>query len=209
MSENKEQPKNEKIHKEDRPSVLVIDDDYDFFEMLNAILKNKFDFDYAPDGFTAFKVLAKNRYDCIVSDINMPFINGLTLLKELKHKRIVTPVILISGNISDEVNIEALRPGAYNIVEKPFDETELEAKVLAAIKLAQTNDIETCDEHEKAYIYNALKTYYYDVDRILAKIAKYGVPMSFISQELVKKEETGKCLLDDLNNLKYYHHSAS
>jgi DNA-binding NtrC family response regulator len=185
-------------------SVLIVDDDYDFFEMLDQSIGDELSLDYAPDGFSAFKMVSKKTYDCIVSDINMPFMNGVTLLGEFQKKRLNIPVVLISGNINETVSKEALRAGAYNLLEKPFPIDELTLKIQNAIELHKKEQPSEADDQEKAYIYNTLKTYYYDIDQIMNKINKYQIPLSFIKDELEKKESTGKCHLDDPNNLKYY-----
>ena len=113
----KDDPENDKRSMKassSRLRVLVIDDDYTFFEMLNQSLADQLNLDYAPDGFSACKMVAKKHYDCVVSDINMPFMNGVTLLGELQKKRLNSPVVLISGNVNESVSKEALRAGAYN-----------------------------------------------------------------------------------------------
>lgn len=184
--------------------VLVIDDDYMFFEMLNEALSHQIDLDYAPDGFSAFKMVEKRKYDCVVSDINMPFMSGVELLGEFQKKRLNAPVVLISGNINQAIIKDALRAGAYNLLEKPFQMEELIKKIDMAIHLYKKEEVEEAPEQEKAYIYNSLKAHYYDVEKIISKINRYQIPLSFIRDELDKKSASGKCMLDDINNLKYY-----
>lgn len=190
---------------ENELNVLVIDDDYEFFGMLSQTLGDDLTLDYAPDGFSAFKMVDKKKYDCIVSDINMPFMNGMTLLAEFQKNRLNSPVVLISGNVNESISKEALRAGAYNILEKPFPIEELKDKIVRAIELHKQEEVEEATDQEKAYIYNSLKTHYYDIDKIMNKINRYKVPLSFIKEELEKKAASGKCMLDDLNNLKYYN----
>ena len=153
-------------------SILIVDDDYNFFEMLNQSIGDELHLDYAPDGFTAFKMVSKKSYDCIVSDINMPFMNGVTLLGEFQKKRLNIPVVLISGNINESVSKQALRAGAYNLLEKPFPIDELMEKIQSAIVLHREEQPNEASDQDKAYIYNSLKTFYYDIDQIISKINK-------------------------------------
>lgn len=184
--------------------VLLIDDDYEFFEILRRMAKNSgLSLEYAPDGFTAFKIAKQQSFDIIVSDINMPFMNGLALVGEFNKKNLDIPILLISSTINDEVSKEAFRVGAYNVLQKPFQVKDLEEKLNLALNVHRSQNIDELDHQEKAYIYNSLKSIYYDADKILGKIKKYNVPISVVTQEIDKKINTGKCLLDDISNLKY------
>ena len=112
-------------------NILLVDDNYEFYEMLGHSIddNSELSIDYAPDGFSAFKMVSKKSYDCVVSDINMPFMDGVTLLGEFQKNRLNSPVVLISANVNDSISKEALRAGAYNVLEKPFPINELIEKV--------------------------------------------------------------------------------
>lgn len=188
---------------DNRLEILLVDDDYNFYNLLSESIADNIDLDYSPDGFTAFKKLSKKSYDCIVCDVKMPLMDGVTLLEELHKKRYNIPVVLISGDMNAEISKEALRAGAYNVLEKPFPMNELEIKIQTAIDLHAEEDIAEVDEQEKAHIYNTLKSFYYDIEKVMGAVNKYQIPLSFVKTELEKKAAHGKCLLDDLSSLKY------
>ncbi len=184
-----------------RPYFLLVDDDYDFAQFIERVLAKSYLLDYAPDGYTAFQMLFQNDYQLVLCDINMPYIGGLTLLEEMHSRNIKIPLIFISGYIDEETTREALRKGAYNVVEKPFQMDELVQKIEMAIQLDSNNQIESVEDQERAHVYNRLKTYYYDIQNLLYFIKFHNISLSEVMKELDIKERTGKCIFDDVRNL--------
>ena len=75
--------------------------------------------------------------DCIVSDIRMPGMSGLDLLQRLKARHSITPLILITGLGDIEMAVAAIKNGAFDFIEKPFDEGRLLVSVRRAAMLGQ------------------------------------------------------------------------
>ena len=182
---------------------LVIDDNYEFGMVLVHGLKEHFECDFAQDAFTAQQMLAQKKVDIILSDIQMPMINGLDLANELRKKYINIPTIFITGDVNPEISKKVLEMGAANLLEKPVKMDELVAKMHLAIQLRVENEDEDTADHELGYIYNLLKSHYYDIQEILYQIQYYHVPISVVKEELDKKERIGKCHLDDPDNIKF------
>lgn len=196
--------------------VLLVDDNYDFFLMIKDSLEAageslspKIELDYAPDGFTALHMVKKNGYDVIISDIEMPHLDGIRLLSEFGKKHYDIPFILISGNLEDKHTSEAFQAGAYNVLQKPFKIEDLLEKIELAIDIQLSEKVSHITEQERAHIYNMLKMYYYDVEKIILLIQHFQLPVSFVQEEIKKKEQIGKCIFDDLQNLKYYTRTES
>lgn len=185
-----------------KPSVLVVDDNYEFFQIVSLSCKDELNIDYAQDGFTAFQMVRRKQFDLILCDVMMPLISGLSLLREFRKKNINVPFLFLTGNATDEVIREALHAGAYNLIQKPFNKEDLLDKINLAIELHRVEQPSEIDDQDKAYIYNTLKSYYYDVEKMLRVIKKNNIPVSVIHAELDKKIRTGKCSFDDLANLK-------
>jgi two-component system response regulator FixJ len=72
--------------------------------------------------------------DCIVSDIRMPGLSGLDLQRELSTRRIAIPLVLITGHGDVEMAVGAIKAGAHDFIEKPFDERRLLASIVDAVE---------------------------------------------------------------------------
>jgi two-component system, LuxR family, response regulator FixJ len=71
--------------------------------------------------------------ECIVSDIRMPGMSGLDLLRHLKERRIAAPLILITAVADIEMAVFSVKNGAFDFIEKPFDESRLLASIRSAV----------------------------------------------------------------------------
>lgn len=74
---------------------------------------------------------------CILLDVRMPDMSGMELLQELKHREIDLPVIMITGHGDVPMAVRAMKDGAFDFVQKPFNAQELLDKVHAALSLDQ------------------------------------------------------------------------
>jgi DNA-binding NtrC family response regulator len=108
--------------------------------MLSIVLKQEgFSIDLAEDGRSFFKKIKKNRYDLIISDIKMPDINGMEILRKVKSVNPDLPVIMITAFASTNDAVEAMKYGAEDYIIKPFNIEEL--KILIS-KSLHRQDIE-------------------------------------------------------------------
>ena len=87
--------------------------------------------------------------DCIVSDIRMPGVSGLDLQRELSDRKSPAPLILITGHGDIEMAVMAIKAGAHDFIEKPFDEQRLLASIEDAVS-GQAKNAE--DETENAVL---------------------------------------------------------
>ena len=97
--------------------------------------------DEAEDGAVALNMLRQNRYDFVVSDINMPNMNGFDLLKAIKSDESLKhlPVLMVTAEARKEDIIAAAQGGAAGYIVKPFTKATLEEKVQKILqKLAAT-----------------------------------------------------------------------
>jgi DNA-binding NtrC family response regulator len=108
------------------PRVLVVDDEQIIRESLSFILqKEGYEVEEAPNGQVAYKKIAENPPDIVITDIEMPGMKGLDLLERAKQVSPQTFVIIITAYGSIESAIQALRKGAYDYILKPLDFDEL------------------------------------------------------------------------------------
>lgn len=116
--------------------ILVVDDEPSMREFLDVLLsKEGYKVSGAGNGKQAIKMIRKNGYDLVLSDIRLGDIAGLEVLKEAKQKNPDTVVIMISAYSTTEIAVESMNEGAYDFVPKPFDNTELKQTIQRALEL--------------------------------------------------------------------------
>jgi two-component system response regulator FixJ len=74
------------------------------------------------------------RFDCVVSDVRMPGLSGLDLVQRLKDRGFVPPIILITGHGDVDMAVSTIKQGAFDFIEKPFDESRLLASIRGAVE---------------------------------------------------------------------------
>lgn len=118
-------------HDDDTPVVLVVDDNPDIRLVLRDIFEKKFKILEAENGKTALKLAQKEIPDCIISDIMMPEMDGITFTKEIKNNELTSfiPVLILTAKTSDEAKIEALKNTADAYLTKPFNNAVVTATV--------------------------------------------------------------------------------
>jgi len=117
--------------------VLLVEDDEPVRRALQRrLLAWGFQVDIAGDGLAAELRVRENAYDCIVSDISMPGMDGVQLLRAIRGHDLDVPVVLMTGAPSIDTAIEALRYGAMQYLRKPLELDELKEVVHRAVKLS-------------------------------------------------------------------------
>ncbi len=102
--------------------ILLVDDDPEVSRSLaNLFDSDKFRFDFLEDGGEVEPFLSShNEVDVVMLDVNLPSLSGLEVLKQIRRSHAELPVIMISGFVSTENAMEAMREGAYEYLTKPF-----------------------------------------------------------------------------------------
>jgi len=117
--------------------ILVVDDEPDLLEQLRETLTSqKYDLDTADDGESALDKLFDNPYDLIILDIMLPFVDGLTILREIRKANIATPVLMLTTKGAVEDKIKGLDYGADDYLAKPFAMAELMARIRSLLRRA-------------------------------------------------------------------------
>ncbi|MDO4545282.1 MAG: sigma-54 dependent transcriptional regulator [Bacillota bacterium] len=106
--------------------ILVVDDEQDYCEVLKMILEGKgYAVDTCNNGEEALKILEKSDFDIVVSDLNMPVMDGYELLKEIKKRGYDCEVLMLTAFGTIERAVETMKAGAYTYVTKGNDPEEL------------------------------------------------------------------------------------
>jgi two-component system, LuxR family, response regulator FixJ len=117
------------------PLVHVIDDDEAIRESVEFLLKTakiKVQTHHSAEAFLA--ELPDLTASCVITDVRMPGVSGVELLHRLKERNISVPVIVITGHGDVPLAVEAMKVGAADFLEKPFDDDLLLASVRSALK---------------------------------------------------------------------------
>jgi two-component system, LuxR family, response regulator FixJ len=135
------------------PIVYVIDDDDAVRQSLEFLLKTA---GVSVRGFESAKafldVLPAIKSGCIITDVRMPEITGIDLLRRLKESGLDIPVIVITGHGDISLAVESMKIGAVDFLEKPFDDDLLLAAVRSALNTeagAARHKAEIADIHDK------------------------------------------------------------
>ena len=121
-----------------RPRVLVIDDNADLREYMGSLLAPSYEVSRANDGLQGLAAAKSDSPDIIVSDVMMPGLNGIELVRTLRAdpRTASIPVILVSARAGQESAIEGLDAGSDDYLVKPFSAPELLARVRTHVQLA-------------------------------------------------------------------------
>ncbi len=119
------------IHKE---RILVVDDEPHILELFAEVFGAAgYNVVTASNGTEALEKFEPGRFDCIVSDLAMPGMDGLELLKQIKSRDRKVIFLMITGYPSIESAVEAMKFGAYDYLTKPFNIEDLRIKVERAL----------------------------------------------------------------------------
>ncbi len=119
----------------DKPSLLIVDDEYNTRETLIDFLGRKFDVSGAGNGTEAIKLLQERDFDLVLTDLRMPEADGMSVLEAAKSKACRPKCIMLTayGSISDAV--QAMKHGAFDFITKPIKLKKLEEVIASALAL--------------------------------------------------------------------------
>lgn len=115
--------------------ILIVEDTEGLLEVLSSSLANeKFNCECATNFESAYEKVMLYQYDVAIIDINLPDGSGLNLIKALKNQQTTTGIIVISARNSLDNKIEGLELGADDYLTKPFEITELIARIRSLVR---------------------------------------------------------------------------
>jgi len=119
--------------------ILVVDDDISMLDMISTALttREKYNVILASDSETALKHISQDKFDAVISDINLPGMNGLDLLSRINIINPNIPVILITGFADVSTLQQAIKLGVFDFLRKPFSLSELQISIRQAIEKHQ------------------------------------------------------------------------
>jgi signal transduction histidine kinase/CheY-like chemotaxis protein len=180
-------------------SILIVDDNVDMIKYLVRILEPQYRIVTASNGHQALEKIIDKLPDLILSDIMMPGMDGVELLKRIKSNPETSsiPVMLLSARAGEESRIEGYDVGADDYLIKPFSAKELQARVKAQINISKT----------RTHLNTLLKKVFEQTPAAITIIRKENYVVEFANDlylQIVDKERDfiGKSLFDSLPQLK-------
>ncbi len=119
------------------PRLLLVEDDDALRDALTRALRDTFEVTAVSDGNEAATLLVGQPYDAVLSDIRLPGMSGVELLKLVRAHDLDVPVVLMTAQPSVETAIAALDLGALTYIQKPFSQEQLRETALRAVRLAR------------------------------------------------------------------------
>jgi two-component system response regulator PilR (NtrC family) len=116
-------------------NVMVVDDEENIREVLSSYLKSLgYSVVSAVDGEDALSKFKRGNFDLIVSDLLMPTVDGLELLKKIREQDRNVIFLMITGYPSIETAVEAIKKGAYDYITKPFHMEDVKIRIERAFE---------------------------------------------------------------------------
>jgi len=136
---------------EEKGYILIVEDEQDMLLGLQKILSNRgYNVEIAPSGSAGLEKVQESNFDIVITDLKMPDVDGMELLRKVKEIHADTIVIVITGYGTVENAVEAMKMGAYDYITKPFDAEHLRIVVKKALKQVLLT-------HENRYLKQQIK----------------------------------------------------
>ncbi len=114
-------------------TILFVDDEEHILDLMKMHFSKKYNVLIAKNGIDALAQMEHGEVDLIITDVKMPRMDGMTLLKKVKE-RFDVPVILVTAFGSIENAVDAIKMGAYDYISKPVNLKDLEVKIERALE---------------------------------------------------------------------------
>jgi two-component system response regulator DctR len=126
--------------------VYIVDDDYAVRNALKLLFRTaQLDVEAFSSADAFLEDADLTRRCCVLLDIRMPGMTGTALHAELLRRNLRVPVIFITGHGDIPMAVDAMRKGAFDFIEKPFDDEQLLSQVLAALERFGTGELEKAE----------------------------------------------------------------
>ena len=138
----------------ERARILIVDDKENILRLLERILGEKHEVTLAQDGQRAISLVASREFDVVVTDLRMPGADGFEVLRAVKARAPETEVIMMTAYATVQDAVTAMKQGAFDYLQKPFDPDDASLVVARAFERRQLHVRAAPAEHEVASYQN-------------------------------------------------------
>lgn len=180
--------------------ILVVDDELSMREFLAILLEREgYLADAAENAEAAIAMLETNTYDVVISDVNMPGLDGLQLLERIKSEAPDTAVLLVTAFSTAEQAVEAMKRGAYDYIAKPFKVEEIKVLVQNALekRSLKRENVRLKQAIEERYSFSGIigkSRKMRDVYTVIEKVAASNVNVLISGESGTGKELVAKAI---------------
>lgn len=174
--------------------ILIVDDNLDICHFLELILKDEYQIITMHNGREALDYLSKHKVTLIITDLMMPVMDGIELIKSLKSNPLLAniPTLVLTARPNENASIDLLKLGIDDYLLKPFDEQQLKASIAHLLlrsssqdefkRTLEENTIIDTDTQEKSYQKNLL--WLSEIDKIIqGKVSDFDLTIESIATE--------------------------
>jgi two-component system response regulator PilR (NtrC family) len=183
-----------------RIRILVVDDELSMREFLSILLEREgYGTEQAESAEAAIKLLDTDNYDLVISDVNMPGLDGLALLEKIKKDAPETAVLMITAYSTAEQAVEAMKLGAYDYIAKPFKVEEIKVLVRNALEKRnlQRENLRLKQQIQERYSFSGLigkSKKMRDVYDLIEKVANSMASVIILGESGTGKELAAKAI---------------
>jgi len=170
-----------RIHRSvEKSRILVVDDENGPRQALRMLLKEEYDVFLASSGRAALTLLEEQEVDLVITDIRMPEMTGIDLLRQIRRQHVDVQVIILTGYGQLDTAMEAIEHGAFAYIEKPFDNDVMLGKVRACLERKRL------EQERRALEYLAMEANRFEtLGRLISgTFHDLGTPLSVIGTNL-------------------------
>lgn len=173
--------------------ILVVDDDADSLDVIaEALSWQGYKVQKAPSGAQALDIIKNWKPHLVILDVNMPGMDGVELLRDLRRHEHYVSVLFISGNSSTDAVIAGLDSGADDYIPKPFDPLELLARVRTQLRIKDLNDQlrsanerlkELVDTDDLTGLFN-MRNIYHRIETEIGRARRFGRQVCVVMMDM-------------------------
>jgi two-component system OmpR family response regulator len=114
--------------------LLIVEDNLMVTTVLKQILQNSYQLDHCERVDEAMHLTWVNTYAAMILDLGLPDGNGIELCRNLRRRGVITPIMIVTGQMDESIKVDALDAGADDYLVKPFSINELNARIRALLR---------------------------------------------------------------------------
>lgn len=188
-----------------KPIVCLVEDNQILMENLTELLQIRYSIIQANNGYEGYQIIKSYKPDLIITDIMMPEIDGITLIRNLKSDNQLEkiPVIILSALTNEDIILKGYEKGAVDYISKPFNMKVFMAKVDAMIKFAMKTQHSIEDTDDK-FLSNINKYFEFNIKNTELYIEDISKEFNISKQQLRRKllKVSGKNFATHLNDFR-------